>query len=640
MMSFLLSGFRENLTAEEIRSPNPFSTQEITAEENARVQAGANSAAARSGYDRALARVGQTAGYIGTTGAAAPGPRSERSDRGTTVRPTMDVSSTILTSTSTSESNGEFAIILASIGILSLFIFFMTWSILAVLVFIALVVLVIVILLQYGFITTSFLYPPAPETKTKNQQTVPSLPGAIFKASEVFHIADNKFTYDQAPAVCAAYGSQLATLEQILYAYNNGAEWCGYGWSQGGMALFPTQETTWKSLQGETDTSKRTACGRPGVNGGYFDPATKFGVNCFGFKPDGELDFPLPPPGTDRSVFNDMVKRFRSSMNSFTMDPYSRNEWSGYDPPVTMFKPPYGTQFSQNIGMLAGSQGPRGEQGHQGDRGEGRRGGRWSDWYSSMMGQTGGTGGTGTTEHLTNYNYANDNYVEDYPGTTSLSMADSLGPYGLVGPTGPRGYRGEKGDRGHTGPMGPAGLGPTGPRSSTGPATTTVPPTLPPVVPPVVPTVPPVVPTVTPPPVTTTNSGTQPSLVQGLTSGSSILAALTTLPPEQAATATATLTPTQQQALASSLGVTIGTSGKDADVLPSLVASRLTDAAQTSPSQAARAARAESQTAAEAAMQASASQAIAAAQAASAAAAAAEAQSKDEAPDDSYNYNY
>ena len=618
MTSFLLSGFREKLTQEEIRSPNPFSTQTITAEDDAAVQAGANAAAARSGYDRALARLGQTAGYTGNTGAA-PGSRN---GRGTTITPTIDVSSTTLTSTSTSTSNGEFAIILASLGILSLFIFFMTWSILAVLVFITLVILIMVILLKYGFITASFLYPQT-QTETKTQQTAPSLPGGIFKASEVFHIADNKFTYDQAPAVCAAYGAQLATLEQILNAYNNGGEWCGYGWSQGGMALYPTQESTWKSLQGETDTSKRTACGRPGVNGGYFDPATQFGVNCYGFKPDGNLDFPLPPPGTDRSTFNDMVKRFRSSMNSFTMDPYSRNEWSGYDAPITSFRPPYGTQFSQNIGMLAGSQGPRGEEGQQGDQGEGWRRGRWGDWYGSMMGQTGGTGGTGgtvTREHMTE--------VEDYPGTTRLSMADSLGPYGLIGPTGPRGRKGDKGDKGDPGATGPAGVGPTGPMGlgsigPTGPrggggsdtTTTTVP----------------IVPTPPTNTTTTINSGTQPSLVQGLTSGSSILAALTTLPPEQAAATTATLTAPQQQALATSLGVTIGASGKDADVLPSLVANRVTDPAATSPSQAARAARAESQAAAEAAMQASASKTIAdQAAAAAAAAAAAQPQAKDE----------
>jgi len=49
------------------------------------------------------------------------------------------------------------------------------------------------------------------------------------------------------------------------------------------MALFPTQQATWQALQ--TDPVNKTNCGRPGINGGYFDPQTKFGVNCYGVKP-------------------------------------------------------------------------------------------------------------------------------------------------------------------------------------------------------------------------------------------------------------------------------------------------------------------------------------------------------------------
>ena len=32
---------------------------------------------------------------------------------------------------------------------------------------------------------------------------------------------------------------------------------------------------------------KGDECGKPGINGGYFsDPTMKFGVNCYGVKPD------------------------------------------------------------------------------------------------------------------------------------------------------------------------------------------------------------------------------------------------------------------------------------------------------------------------------------------------------------------
>jgi hypothetical protein len=145
------------------------------------------------------------------------------------------------------------------------------------------------LLYTYGVITSDFFKSTTSITTTQPIGDAKStLPGALV-GSEVFHISDNKFTYDDAPAVCAAYDAQLATLEQILDAYNHGAEWYGYGWSAGGMALYPTQKGTWDALQNEADQKKRTACGRPGVNGGYFDPSLKFGVNCFGFKPKAAL---------------------------------------------------------------------------------------------------------------------------------------------------------------------------------------------------------------------------------------------------------------------------------------------------------------------------------------------------------------
>ncbi len=195
------------------------------------------------------------------------------------------------------------------------------------------IVLILLVLAGYGFIKwadiTSSILPPATATATPAKPNVaPMASNAV--GSEVFHVSDNQFTYNDAPAVCAAYGAQLATLEQVMDAYNHGAEWCGYGWTVGGMALYPTQKATWTALQVEVDPAKRTACGRPGVNGGYFDPASKFGVNCYGFKPLGKADLPLPPPGTDPATFSGLVNRFKSALKTFNMAPYSRTEWSGY----------------------------------------------------------------------------------------------------------------------------------------------------------------------------------------------------------------------------------------------------------------------------------------------------------------------
>jgi hypothetical protein len=101
---------------------------------------------------------------------------------------------------------------------------------------------------------------------------------------EVFNVSNNLYTYDDAQAICSAYDSTLATYDQVEDAYNNGGEWCNYGWSEGQMILFPTQKNTWDKLQ--KTKSNKNDCGRPGVNGGVIEnPYMKFGVNCYGIKP-------------------------------------------------------------------------------------------------------------------------------------------------------------------------------------------------------------------------------------------------------------------------------------------------------------------------------------------------------------------
>lgn len=169
---------------------------------------------------------------------------------------------------------------------------------------------------------------PAPAPSTTDQTS--SAPKTISQ-SEVFHVGNNQYSYDDAPAVCAAYDAELATYDQVNDAFATGAEWCAYGWSQGGMALYPTQQSTWQKLQMEPKT--RTACGRPGVNGGYFDPATKFGVNCYGPKPAdlANRKYPLPLPGADPATFNAMVDRFRKMLGSIPVTAFNRLGWSEWN---------------------------------------------------------------------------------------------------------------------------------------------------------------------------------------------------------------------------------------------------------------------------------------------------------------------
>ncbi len=91
----------------------------------------------------------------------------------------------------------------------------MTGSIFAAGVVVALVVLLGVVLIQYGFLKVKvegnqvdillFEEKVAPAAAPKLPELRP------VERKEVFHISDNRFTYDDAPAVCAAYDSELAT---------------------------------------------------------------------------------------------------------------------------------------------------------------------------------------------------------------------------------------------------------------------------------------------------------------------------------------------------------------------------------------------------------------------------------------------
>lgn len=113
--------------------------------------------------------------------------------------------------------------------------------------------------------------------------------------SQVFHVP-GQFDYFNAKAVCKAYGGKLANIQQMNDAYKAGAEWCNYGWSDEKMALYPTQTKTWETYK-DTEIHKQD-CGRPGVNGGYFNNVKeKLGANCFAPKPaqTGDIQKPVMP---------------------------------------------------------------------------------------------------------------------------------------------------------------------------------------------------------------------------------------------------------------------------------------------------------------------------------------------------------
>jgi hypothetical protein len=151
---------------------------------------------------------------------------------------------------------------------------------------------------------------------------------------EVFNIPDNTYTYDDAKAVCAAYGADLATYDQIETAYKEGGEWCNYGWSDKQMALFPTQKATWDKLQ--KIKGHEHDCGRPGINGGFIDNKNiQFGVNCYGYKPlitaaetDKMQHAPIYPQSMSDIEHQKRVDYWKKRIPEILLSPFSRSSWS------------------------------------------------------------------------------------------------------------------------------------------------------------------------------------------------------------------------------------------------------------------------------------------------------------------------
>ena len=163
--------------------------------------------------------------------------------------------------------------------------------------------------------------------------------GQPVQKDEVFNISNNLYTYDDAQAICSAYGSKIATYEQIEDSYKDGAEWCNYGWSDNQMAFFPTQKSTWDKLQ--KTKNRKNDCGRPGINGGYkANPYIKFGVNCYGKKPaptDSDLARMAAnkeiniPKSEDDLLLDAKVKYWKDNASKLlVLNSFDRTKWSEY----------------------------------------------------------------------------------------------------------------------------------------------------------------------------------------------------------------------------------------------------------------------------------------------------------------------
>lgn len=146
---------------------------------------------------------------------------------------------------------------------------------------------------------------------------------------EVFNIKTNMFTFDEAKLVCKAYGAEMATLDQLVDAHKQGANWCNYGWTQEQLALYPIQKTYIEQLKKE---GREGQCGLPGLNGGYFaNPFIKFGANCYGIKPNAteseKLKFDLNSK-LSSDIDEKKLQKIKEQINDMQILPFNSEKWS------------------------------------------------------------------------------------------------------------------------------------------------------------------------------------------------------------------------------------------------------------------------------------------------------------------------
>ena len=174
-------------------------------------------------------------------------------------------------------------------------------------------------------INTGGYFAPAPPATSATPGATVSNPNL----KQVFNVRKNIYTLEDAPAVCGALGAELASIDQLMEAHRNGADWCNVGWTKDGIAAYPVQYSTWKTLQ-DNEPSKRGICGRPGINLVRNDPDLLYGVNCYGIKPEPKGDEKIKQvlQSDAQIALNAKIAEFQKNMNSIGIAPWSQDKWS------------------------------------------------------------------------------------------------------------------------------------------------------------------------------------------------------------------------------------------------------------------------------------------------------------------------
>ena len=181
------------------------------------------------------------------------------------------------------------------------------------------VTLLVILIIAYF----AFKFRPKDELPEPVEENIPVRES--FK--EVFNISNNIFTYGEAENICRSYDGELASLDQVIDAYKNGANWCNYGWIKGNMAVYPTQQEAFDDLV-RNGKSSNLECGLPGVNGGYFkDKKILFGATCYAVKPakleDNELLKKKLVSAEDYELHNKLT-----NLDKLDVLPFNDEQWS------------------------------------------------------------------------------------------------------------------------------------------------------------------------------------------------------------------------------------------------------------------------------------------------------------------------
>ncbi len=151
----------------------------------------------------------------------------------------------------------------------------------------------------------------------------------VAKTPEVFNVKENIYTLDDAPAVCGALGAQVASIEQLIEAHKNGADWCNVGWTKDGIAAYPIQQSTFDIMQ-QNVPEKRNMCGKTGINIVRNEPNLLYGVNCYGVKPSPKGDEKIRPVllSDTQQEINAKIAQLQKNLNNIGIAPFNSDKWN------------------------------------------------------------------------------------------------------------------------------------------------------------------------------------------------------------------------------------------------------------------------------------------------------------------------